>query len=78
MDDTGLIRITYTKSAIGYSKRQKDTVRSLGLRRIGESVVQPDSPSIRGMTHAVRHLVTVETIDEVEVVAADSSEGGDE
>ena len=42
-----LLRITYTKSSIGYAQRQKDTVRSLGLRRLGESVIQPDSPAVR-------------------------------
>ena len=41
-------------------KRQRDTLRSLGLRRIGHTVEVSDSPQIRGMIHKVRHLVEVE------------------
>ncbi|MGI5837239.1 MAG: 50S ribosomal protein L30 [Chloroflexota bacterium] len=54
------ITITWTKSAIGYSKRQKDTIRSLGLRRLHQSVEKEDTPEIRGMVEKVKHLVTVE------------------
>jgi len=54
------LRITYTKSAIGYSQDQKDTVRSLGLRKLNSIALHDDTPSIRGMIHKVRHLVTVE------------------
>lgn len=50
--------VTYKKSSIGYSQRQKDTVRSLGLRRLGQSVIVPDNLAIRGMVHQVQHLVT--------------------
>jgi large subunit ribosomal protein L30 len=42
---------------------QRDTLRSLGLRRIGDVVVKADRPEIRGMVQAVRHLVTVEEVD---------------
>jgi large subunit ribosomal protein L30 len=77
MANTGLLKITYVKSSIGYPRRQKDTVRSLGLRRLGDSVVQADSPAIRGMAHAVRHLVAVEPIEDVQVVAGEPS-GSDE
>ena len=52
--------ITYTKSSIGYAQDQKDTVRTLGLRRLHQSVVHSDSRSIRGMINKVRHLVSVE------------------
>ncbi len=52
--------ITWTKSAIGYSHRQKDTIRSLGLRRLNQTVERPDSPEFRGMVDKVRHLVKVE------------------
>ena len=52
--------ITQVKSANGTNGRQKDTLRSLGLRGIGKSVERPDSPQLRGMVHSVRHLVTVE------------------
>ena len=54
------LRVTYKKSAIGYSQRQKDTIRSLGLRKLGQTVEVPDNGAIRGMVQHVRHLVTVE------------------
>jgi large subunit ribosomal protein L30 len=57
------LRVTQTKSKIGGNQVQRDTLRSLGLRRIGAVVVKPDRPEIRGMVHAVRHLVTVEEVD---------------
>jgi len=47
-------------SSIGVKSDQKETVIRLGLRRLGQTVQQPDSPAIRGMIHKVRHLVTVE------------------
>lgn len=53
------IQVTLTKSPIGYSQRQKDTVRALGLRRLGQTVQQQDTPVIRGMIKKVEHLVTV-------------------
>jgi ribosomal protein L30 len=60
------LRVTYKKSAIGYSKDQKDTVRSLGLRKLNSSAVHNDTPAIRGMAFKVRHLVALEEIaDEV-------------
>jgi large subunit ribosomal protein L30 len=52
--------ITQVKSANGTNSRQKDTLRSLGLRGINKSVEREDSPQLRGMVHAVRHLVVVE------------------
>ena len=55
------LQITWVKSAIGYSERQKNTIRALGLRRLGDVVEQPDSPAIRGMLDKVSHLVRVET-----------------
>ncbi len=51
--------ITQLKSSNGADKRQLDTLRSLGLRRIGHTVEQADSPQLRGMVHKVRHLVEV-------------------
>ncbi len=58
------LRITYTTSAIGVEKDQKQTVRRLGLSRLGQTVEQPDTPAIRGMVHKVRHLVTVEEVND--------------
>ena len=52
--------ITQVKSANGSDGRQRGTLRSLGLRGINKTVERPDSPQLRGMLHAVRHLVTVE------------------
>lgn len=58
------LQITYTKSAIGYSKDQKATIESLGLRKLNSAVVHDDTPAIRGMAFKVRHLVTVSEIGE--------------
>ncbi len=55
--------ITQRKSRNGADKRQIDTLRSLGLRRIGHTVEHPDSPQVRGMVHKVRHLVEVSEDD---------------
>ncbi len=53
------LTITQRKSSNGSDKRQLDTLRSLGLRGINQSVVREDSPALRGMVHKVRHLVEV-------------------
>ena len=52
--------ITQVKSSNGANGKQRDTLRSLGLRGIGKTVERDDSPQLRGMVHAVRHLVSVE------------------
>ena len=59
----GKLRITYSTSSIGVKSDQKETVLRLGLKRLGQTVEQPDSPPVRGMIHKVRHLVTVEEVD---------------
>jgi large subunit ribosomal protein L30 len=53
------LTVTQRRSSNGSNKRQLDTLRSLGLRRIGHSVEVNDCPQARGMLHAVRHLVEV-------------------
>ncbi len=53
------VRVTQRKSRNGCDRRQIETLRSLGLRRIGHTVEHSDSPQIRGMIHKVRHLVEV-------------------
>jgi large subunit ribosomal protein L30 len=53
-------RITWVKSAIGYARDQRRTLRALGLKRLNQSVIHDDLPSIRGMIIKVRHLVKVE------------------
>ena len=55
-----IISITLIKSPIGYSKRQKATVKALGLRRMNHTVQQVDTPVIRGMIAKVSHLVEVD------------------
>jgi large subunit ribosomal protein L30 len=54
------IKITWTKSAIGYAKDQGATIKALGLRRLNHIVIKEDNPTIRGMVYKVRHLVKVE------------------
>ena len=54
------LTITQVKSANGTNQRQKDTLRTLGLRKIGHTVERPDSPQLRGLVHKVQHLVAVE------------------
>lgn len=57
--DTKRITVTLVKSTIGFDKKQGAIVEGMGLRRINHSVELADTPSIRGMIHKVRHLVTV-------------------
>ncbi len=57
------LRLTWVKSSIGYSQRQKDTIRALGLRRLGDVVEQEDTPVIQGMLDAVSHLVRVDEFE---------------
>jgi large subunit ribosomal protein L30 len=69
------LRITYTKSTIGYSKDQKATVRSLGLRKLNSTVIHEDTPVVRGMAFKVRHLVSVEELaEEVSNGSTDSTD----
>jgi ribosomal protein L30, bacterial/organelle len=56
------LKVTQVRSAIGTKPNQRQTLRSLGLKRINDSVVQEDRPEIRGMVATVTHLVTVEEI----------------
>ncbi|MFC7406588.1 50S ribosomal protein L30 [Georgenia alba] len=57
------LKVTQTRSAIGGKKNQRETLRTLGLKRIGQSVVREDRPEVRGMITTVAHLVTVEEVD---------------
>jgi large subunit ribosomal protein L30 len=59
----GTLRITYKKSAIGYEEDQKQTIRSLGFRKLGQTREHGDNRTIRGMIHKVRHLVVVEELE---------------
>lgn len=60
MNRPSQLKITYTKSTIGCPESQRKIIVALGLRRLHQSVVHGDSPTMRGMIHRVRHLVTVE------------------
>ena len=57
------LKVEQKKSPIGRQQNQRDTLRSLGLKRIGDVVVKEDRPEFRGMVHTVRHLVTVEEVE---------------
>jgi large subunit ribosomal protein L30 len=54
------LRITLVRSAIGYSVPHKETVRALGLRRLHQTVIHEDTPTLRGMLSKVNHLVKIE------------------
>jgi len=54
------IKVTLVRSAIGYPKPQKATVRALGLRRLNQTVEHKDTPALRGMLAKVIHLIRVE------------------
>ena len=56
------LKVTQLKSGIGGKQTQRATLRSLGLKRIGDTVVKEDRPEIRGMVNTVRHLVSVEEV----------------
>ena len=60
LEQSQRIRVTQVRSSIGGTRRQRETLRSLGLRRIRQSVVREDSASVRGMIATVSHRVTVE------------------
>ena len=57
------LKITQTRSGIGRHQNQRQTLRSLGLKRIHDVVVKEDRPEIRGMVQTVTHLVSVEEVE---------------
>ncbi len=57
------LKVTLVKSPIGYSKRQKLVVQSLGLRKMGQTVVRSNTPVIRGMINKVSHMLKVDEVD---------------
>jgi large subunit ribosomal protein L30 len=57
------LKVTQIRSEIGGKQNHRDTLRSLGLKRIGHTVVKDDRPEFRGMVRTVRHLVTVEEVE---------------
>lgn len=56
------LKITQLKGVVGTKPKQRNSMRSLGLKRIGQSVVREDSPVVRGQINTVRHLVEVEEV----------------
>ncbi len=58
------IKITLTKSPIGYNKKQRATAEALGLKKMQSSVIQEATPDILGKVRAIAHLVTVEELSE--------------
>jgi large subunit ribosomal protein L30 len=58
------LKVTQVRSTVGKPRRQRQTVRALGLRRIRHSLLKEDRPEIRGMLAKVSHLVDVEEVDE--------------
>ncbi len=60
MTEKPRVRVRWVKSAIGYDRRQRATLRGLGLRRLNQVVELEDTPSVRGMIRKVIHLVSVE------------------
>jgi large subunit ribosomal protein L30 len=57
------LKITQTKSGIGEKRNQRETLRTLGLKRMHDTVVKEDRPEIRGMVQTVTHLVSVEEVE---------------
>ncbi len=57
------LKVTQVRSGIGGKQNQRDTLRSLGLKRIGDVVVKEDRPEIRGMVLAIPHLVAFEEVE---------------
>ena len=55
----GTIKIQYYKSTIGYSKKQKDIVKSLGITKLNQTVERPDNASMRGIVAKVPHLLRI-------------------
>jgi large subunit ribosomal protein L30 len=57
------LKVQQKRSSIGRQKNQQDTLRTIGLKRIGDVAVVEDRPEVRGMLQVVRHLVAVEEVD---------------
>ncbi len=56
------LKVTQVRSTIGTKQNQRDSLRTLGLRKIRQSVERDDTPEVRGLIHTVRHLVEVEEV----------------
>lgn len=58
-ENGGTIKIQYYKSMIGYSKKQKAVIKSLGITKLNQTIQRPDNPSMRGMVEKVPHLLRI-------------------
>ncbi|MFL6125807.1 50S ribosomal protein L30 [Actinophytocola sp.] len=58
------LKVTQVRSVIGTKRNHRETLRTLGLRKIRQFTVREDTPQIRGLIHTVRHLVTVEEVND--------------
>lgn len=74
--DGGFLRITQTRSGIGRQAKHRRTLRALGIRRHQQSVVQRDTPAIRGMIRQISFMVSVDPVSSDEVTAM-AQGGGD-
>jgi large subunit ribosomal protein L30 len=63
MADAKRLKVTQIKSTIGTKRNHRESLRTLGLRKIRQTTVRDDTPQVRGLIHTVRHLVTVEEVD---------------
>jgi large subunit ribosomal protein L30 len=57
------LKVRQVRSGVGGKQNQRDTLRTLGLRRIGDESIREDRPEVRGMINTVAHLVTVEEVE---------------
>ena len=58
-ENSGSIKIQYYRSSIGYPKKQKETVKGLGITKLNQTVVRPDNASMRGIVAKVPHLLRI-------------------
>jgi large subunit ribosomal protein L30 len=58
------LKVTQVRSVIGTKRNHRETLRTLGLRKIRQTTVREDTPQLRGLIHTVRHLVTVEEVED--------------
>lgn len=70
------LRVTYRRSCIGYRARHRATLRSLGLRRLGDSRILPDNSAVRGMVRQVAYMLEVEPVELPEPAAAGQAGDG--
>jgi large subunit ribosomal protein L30 len=58
------LKVTQVRSTIGTKRNHRESLRTLGLRGIRQTTVREDTPQVRGLIHTVRHLVTVEEVND--------------